>query len=74
MITEIRISDEADEVIKKLSDSLKNKYQNNWDYVQLLHYTCHKINLNRGGSYIDSPDWIIKKINPINKKDVFNTL
>ena len=69
MITEIRISDEADEVIKKLSDSLKNKYQNNWDYVQLLHYTCHKINLNRGGSYIDSPDWIIKKKNPINKKD-----
>ena len=41
-------------------------------YVQLLIYKCYKINLNRSGSYIDSPDWIkIKKatINPINKKD-----
>ena len=41
-------------------------------YVQLLYYKCHKINLNRGGSYIDSPDGIKNKkatINPINKKD-----
>ena len=33
---------------------------------------CHKINLNRAGSYTDSPDWIKNKkgtINPINKKD-----
>ena len=47
-IIEIMISDEADEVIKKLSDSLKNRYQNNlqsmrgsefvFDYVQLLYY------------------------------------
>ena len=43
------------------------------DYVHLLYYKCHKINPNRGGSYIDSPDWIkIKKatIDPINKKDI----
>ena len=36
-----------------------------------MYYKCHKINLNRGGSYIDSPDWIKSKkatINPINKK------
>ena len=26
------------------------------DYVQLLHYKCHKINLNHGRSYVDSPD------------------
>ena len=35
-------------------------------------YKCHKINLNRGGSYIDSPDCIENKkttINSINKKD-----
>ena len=40
-------------------------------YVQLLYYKCHKINLNRGGSYIDVPDWIKNKkatINPIKKK------
>ena len=33
---------------------------------------CHKINQNRNGSYIDSPDWIKNKkaqINSINKKD-----
>ena len=41
-----------------------------FDYVQLLCYKCRKINLNRGGSYIDSPDWIKSKketISPINK-------
>ena len=27
------------------------------DCVQLLYYKCHKINLNRGRSYIDFPDW-----------------
>ena len=40
--------------------------------VYLLYSKCHKINLNHGGSYIDSPDWIKNKkaaINPINKKD-----
>ena len=76
------INDEADEVIKELFVSLKNRYQNNLesmngsefviDYVQSLYYKCHKINPNCGGSYIDSPDWLKNKkarINPINKKD-----
>ena len=41
-----------------------------FDYVQLLYYKCHKIDSNRGRSYIDSPDWIKKKtIHPINNKD-----
>ena len=30
-------------------------------YVHLLYYKRHKINPNRGGSYIDSPDWIKKQ-------------
>ena len=36
-----------------------------------MYYKCHKINPNRGGSYIDSPDCIKNKktINPINKND-----
>ena len=76
------ISNEADEIIKRLFDSLKNRYQNNFqsvrdsefffDYVHLLYYKCHKINFNRGGSYIVSPYQIKNKkvaINPINKKD-----
>ena len=43
-----------------------------FDCVLFLYYKCHKINLNRGRSYIDSPNWIKNKtasINPINKKD-----
>ena len=45
---EIMINDEADEVIKKLFDSLKNRYHNNlesmkdskfaFDYIHLLYY------------------------------------
>ena len=62
--------------------NLKNRYQNNlerkirgnefvFDYVHLLYYKCHRINFNRGGSYIDSPDWIKnqKATNPIDRKD-----
>ena len=40
-----------------------------FDYVHLLYCKCHKINLNRGGSYIDSLDWITNEkatINPVN--------
>ena len=43
-----------------------------FDCVHLLHYSCHRINLNRGGSYTYSPDRIKTKkaiINPFNKKD-----
>ena len=41
-----------------------------FDCVHLLHYKCHKINPNRGGSYRDSLDWIKnKKANSTNKKD-----
>ena len=32
-----------------------------FDYVNLLFYKCRKINLNHGGSYIDSFDWIKNK-------------
>ena len=55
-------------------ESLKGK---ELDYIHLLYCKCHNINPNRGGSYIDSLDWIKNKkaaINPINKKDIFNTL
>ena len=43
-----------------------------FNYLHLLYYKCHKINQNRGGSCIDSSDWVKNKkptINPINKKD-----
>ena len=70
---EIVINDEANEVIKQLFDSLKNRYKNNLEsvkggeflfaYVQLLYYKCHIINPSHGGSYVDSPDWIKKSNN-----------
>ena len=68
---EIVINDKADKAIKELFDSMTNRYQNNlesmkgnnfvFNYVQLLYYKCHKTNPNRGGSYVDSPDWIKTK-------------
>ena len=73
---EVMVNDEADEVIKELFDSLKNRNQNSlesmkgsefvFNFFQLLYYKCHKISSNRGGSYIDSPNWI-KKQNSNNK-------
>ena len=78
---EIMINDEADEVVQKLFDTVKNRTQNNLEsmkvsdfifgYVHLLYHKCHKINPDRGGSYIDSPDSIKSKkasINLINRK------
>ena len=40
-----------------------------FDLVQLLYYNCQKINFKRGGSYIDSPDWIKKTKATINLKN-----
>ena len=67
--------------MKKLFDSLKNRYGSNlefikdselvFNYLHLLYYKFRKINPNHGGSYIDSPDSIKNKkatMNPINKK------
>ena len=69
--------------MKELFDSLIKNYQIGleetmrgndflFDCVHLLYHKCHKINLNYGRSYIDSPDRIKSKkatINPINKND-----
>ena len=78
---DIMIYDKADKVIKEVFDSLSllNRYQIGletsmksndfiFDSVNLFLYKCHKINLNRGGSYIDSPDKIK------NKKATINTI
>ena len=74
-------NDKVDEVIEEYFQSLLSRYQIGvqktmtgssfiFDHVHLLYYKCHKINLNRGGSYTDSLDWIKKApINPINKND-----
>ena len=77
------INDKEYKVVEELFELLLNGYQKNlqesvkssgfvFAYIHLLYYKCHKINPNRGGSNIDSPDWIKNKkatINPFNKKD-----
>ena len=78
---EIMMSTETDDIINELFKSFLRRYQEGletkmkgsefiFESVDLLYYSLHKISLNRGGSYIDSPDWIKNKkatINPQNK-------
>ena len=80
---EIQIGSETDDIIDELFESLLQRFQearetlNNrgsefiHDNVGLLHYCFHKIRLKRGGSYVDSPEWLKNKraiINPKYKK------
>ena len=43
-----------------------------FESVDILYYSLHKISLNRGGSYIDSPDCIKHKKATINPKSKVN--
>ena len=66
---EIMMGNKTDEVIEERFESLLQKYQEGleekmrgskfvFDSVDLLHYNLHKISLNTGGLYIDSPKWL----------------
>ena len=70
----------TNEIIEKPFDSLLQKYQKGleesmkgseivFDSVDLLHYKCYKIILNRGGSYINSPKWQKNKKATISPKN-----
>ena len=63
---ESKIADETNEITEERLDSLLQKYQKDleelikasestFDSAYLLQFKCHKIRLNRCGSYIDSP-------------------
>ena len=79
---EIMTGYEINEIIEELFESLLKRYQKElqekmrgsefiYDSIDLLHYEIPKISLNRGGSYIDSPEWQKTKkatINPVKKK------
>ena len=80
---EIMSGIETNDVINEFFRSLITRYQGNLETkmrgnefvfysVDLLHYILHKINLNRGGSYIVSPDWIKNKKATINPKNENN--
>ena len=67
--TEIMMGNETDEIIKELFESLYQKGLEEklresefvFDSLDLLHYNLHKVSLNRGGLYIDSPKWLENK-------------
>ena len=77
----IMMSFETDDIINELFEFSLNKYEEGleikmrgrdfvFESADSLQYHIHKISLNRGGSYVDSPDWIKHKratINPKNK-------
>ena len=79
----IMIGSEIDEIIEERFKSLLQRYLEGLEEsmrgnefvfgsVNSLYYKLHKISLNRGGSYIDSPEWLKNKkstINPENNDD-----
>ena len=69
---EVMISDKVDKVIIFFQSFLP-KYQIGletsievsdfiFDYVYLMHCKCQKINPSRGGSYVNSLEWIKNKL------------
>ena len=80
---EIIMGNETYEIIEELCESLLQKYQDGLeesmiesefirDRVDLLYYHLKKKGLKRGGSYVDSPEWLKNKkatINPKNNDD-----
>ena len=80
---EIRIDDNAIDIINKLYESFLNNHQKKeqilrngsnytFESIDILGVHFHDIRLKRGKSYIKSPEWIANKkatINPKNAKD-----
>ena len=61
--------------MQKYQEGLEEKIRGSefvFDSADLLHYNLHKVSLNRGGSYIDSAEWLKNKkatINPQNNDE-----
>ena len=80
---EIMNGTDTSDAINKLGNSFMERYQEGletkmkrssyiFERIDLLEHHLHKISLNRGSSYIDSPIWIKNKgvtINPQNTED-----
>ena len=69
---EITLGSETYEIIEELFKSLLQKYQEGlkdsmkgsefiFDTVDVLYYNLNKISFSKGGSYIDSPEWLKNK-------------
>ena len=46
---------------KRYQEGLETKMKGKSEHIDLLEYHLHKISLNRGSSYIESPEWIQNK-------------
>ena len=71
---EIMTYDKADKVTVELFESIFSRYKTGLkkslkgsdfvvDCVDILYNKCYKINLRRGRSHLDSPDWMKNKKN-----------
>ena len=76
---EIMMGSQTEEIIEELFESLLQRYQEGleesmkgsefiFDSINSFYYKRHTISLNRGGSYIDSPEWLKNKKATINPK------
>ena len=69
------INELIDSFMKRYQERLETKMKGSsyiFEHIDLLEYHLHKISLNRGSSYIESPEWIKNKgvtINPKNTKN-----
>ena len=72
----------TDNIIKELFGTFLHSYQEelkiisgsefSFESVEPIDYKLHRVRLNRGGSYIKSPEWLANKraiINPKNQND-----
>ena len=77
---EIMVGSDTSDVIKELFKSFLQRYQEDLqekmkgsdfelDGINLLYYDFNKINLNRGGSYIEFAKWIKEEKSAINPKN-----
>ena len=77
---EFMIGSETEEVAEKLFMSILQKYQNNlqnkmkgsdfiFSGINYLYYDLNRINISKGGSYIESPKWLKDKKCVVNQKN-----
>ena len=66
------MGDNTNEIIRNLFNYILRRYQGVlhesmrgsefvFDYVELLHYIFHKVDLKRSGSYIETTEWLKNK-------------
>ena len=73
---EFMMGSETDEsLLQRYQEELEESMEGSgfiFDSIDILYYNLNKLSLNRGGSYIDSPEWLKNKkatINPKNNED-----